>query len=294
MPARVDHVIAASHNLDELERAYTRLGFFVTGGGTHPHLGTRNRIIVLGENYIELLALDVPERASPALRQRLDRGPGWIGFAVQSGDIEAEVAAMRERGVEAFGPNPGRLVAPSGQARSWRVVTANTEDLWQSAEPLPFLIQHDASGERHRQELAGAGGLAPHANGATRVRDVVIAVRDLEDAAQRYALTYDLRPAAPAAAAAAADVGLGARVLDLALDGGREYIRLAQPEGSGIVGDRIAMAGEGLCLVSVLVGGLGQTETFLRGQGVRFTAAEEELTIPAEEAGGAPLRFVAG
>ncbi|HEV8189970.1 MAG TPA: VOC family protein, partial [Ktedonobacterales bacterium] len=112
MPLRIDHVIAASHDLDELERLYAGLGFFVAGGGTHPHLGTRNRIIVLGEGYVELLALDVPERASQALRQRLDRGPGWIGFAVQSDHIELEVAAMRGRGIQVFGPNPGRLVAP--------------------------------------------------------------------------------------------------------------------------------------------------------------------------------------
>lgn len=288
MPLRIDHVIAASHDLDELERVYARLGFFVTGGGTHPHLGTRNRIIVLGEGYVELLALDIPERASPALRQRLDRGPGWIGFAVQSGEIVSEVAAMRERGVQAIGPNSGRLVATNGQARSWRVATVDTEDLWQSAEPVPFLIQHDATGEQHRQELAGAGGLTPHANGAAQLTEAVVAVRDLEEAARRYALTYDLHPAG----AAHSDGSLGARVLDLALDGGRERIRLAQPEEAGIVAERINAAGDGLCLISVAVGDLQQTEEFLRGHVIPFTASEEGLTIPADDAGGASLRFL--
>jgi hypothetical protein len=288
MPLRVDHVIAASLDLNELERAFTRLGFFVTGGGTHPHLGTRNRIIILGEGYVELLALDVPERASQALRQRLDRGPGWIGFAVQSGDIASEAAAMRERGVQVIGPNPGRLVAPNGQARSWRVATVGTEDLWQSAEPLPFLIQHDATGEQHRQELTGMGGLVPHANGATRLADVVVAVRDLDDAVRRYALTYDLHPAR----AAQPDTSLGARVIDLPLDGGRERIRLAQPEGSGIVADRINAAGDGLCLISVAVSDLQRAEEFLRAQKVPFTKTEEAITIPAEAAGDASVWFV--
>jgi hypothetical protein len=288
MPLRIDHVIAASLDLDELERAYARLGFFVTGGGTHPHLGTRNRIIILGEGYVELLALDVAERASQALRQRLDRSPGWIGFAVQSGDIVSEIAAMRERGIQVIGPNAGQLVAPNGQARSWRVATVGTEDLWQSAEPLPFLIQHDATGEQHRQELVGIGGFVPHANGATRLADVVVAVRDLDDAASRYALTYDLHPAT----AAQPDASLGARVLDLPLDGGHERIRLAQPEGSGIVADRINAAGDGLCLISVAVSDFQRTGEFLRGHVIPFTESEEGLTIPADAAGGASLRLL--
>jgi hypothetical protein len=289
MPVRVDHVIAAGPDLAALARAYARLGFHVTGGGTHPHLGTRNRIVVLGEGYVELLALDVPYRASRALRQRIERGPGWIGFAMQSGDIDAEVAAMRQRGARVYGPNPGRLVAPGGQARSWRVAAVDAEDLWQSAEPLPFLIQHDATGERHRQELAGAGGLAPHPNGAVRLAEVVVAVRDLENAALRYAFTYDLQPAATSSS----DAGLGARVLDLPLDGGRERIRLAQPEREGVAADRIAAASEGLCLISVAVDDVRRTAAFLRGQGIRFAETGEGLGVPAEEAGGAALRFVA-
>ncbi len=287
MPLRIDHVIAAGSDLDALERVYTQLGFFVTGGGTHPHLGTRNRIIVLGEGYIELLALDVPERASQVLRQRLERGPGWIGFAVQSSDIETEAVAMRTRGVAVLGPNPGRLVAPNGQARSWRVATVDSEDLWQSAEPLPFLIQHDATGEQHRQELAGVGGLAPHANGVTRLMEVVVAVRDLDDAAKRYAVTYDLHPVTPVQS----DASLGARVLVLLLGGGYEHIRLAQPEGPGIVAHRIDTAGDGLCLISVAVDDLQQTEAFLRSQGNPFALTAATITISADAAGGAALRF---
>lgn len=288
MPLRIDHVIAAGTDLDALEQVYTRLGFFVTGGGTHPHLGTRNRIIVLGEGYIELLALDVPERASQVLRQRLERAPGWIGFAVQAADIEAEAASMRARGVGVLGPNPGRLVAPNGQARSWRVVTVGTADLWQSAEPLPFLIQHDANGEQHRQELAGAGGLASHANGAMRLTEVVVAVRDLDDAVRRYVVTYDLQPVATAQS----DASLGARVLALPLDGGSERILLAQPESPGIVADRIDAAGDGLCLINVATDDLQKTAAFLGKQGVPVTANEEAMTISADAAGGASFRFV--
>lgn len=95
MPTRVDHVIAAASDLPPLEAAFSRLGFHITGGGTHPHLGTRNRITVLGNGYLELLGIADAERASPMLTRRLaSSGSGWVGFALQSGDIAAVTLAV--------------------------------------------------------------------------------------------------------------------------------------------------------------------------------------------------------
>jgi hypothetical protein len=141
MPQRIDHVIIAGPRLEALEDIFARLGFAIVGGGTHPHLGTRNRIIILGKGYIELLTIAGAAYVSPVLRQRIASGVAWVGYALQSGEIEAEARAMRARGVDARGPTAGRLVAPDGSARSWRVVTIGTDDLWAAALPLPFLIQ---------------------------------------------------------------------------------------------------------------------------------------------------------
>lgn len=195
MPARIDHVIIAASDLTQLEETFTRLGFSVVGGGVHPHLGTRNRIIVLGDGYIELLALADAARASAALRERIARGGGWVGYALQSDDIEAEAEAMRERGVDAHGPARGALVAPSGVTRGWRVVTVGVDDLWAAAYPLPFLIQHDSSGEQHRRELAGADDLTPHLNGATHLVGVTLRTTDLSALRERYERVYGLTSA---------------------------------------------------------------------------------------------------
>jgi Glyoxalase-like domain len=195
MPSRIDHVIIAGPDLDTLEERFTRLGFFVTGGGTHPHLGTGNRIIVLGESYIELLSLADTGHASPALRQFIFSGAsqgGWVGYALQSDDIDAETSAMRARGVDARGPTPGRLAAKDGSTRSWRVTTLGSDDLWEAANPLPFLIQHDSVGEAHRLELAGAGGLAAHPNGASHIDAVRIDAKDASALVGRYRAVYDI------------------------------------------------------------------------------------------------------
>ena len=152
MPTRIDHVIVAGRDLAQLEAAFTRLGFNVVGGGQHPHLGTRNRIILLDQGYIELLAIADEQVVSPAVRERIETAPGWIGFALQSANIVAEADGMRARGADIRGPKPGRLVAPNGNVRSWQTVTVGGDDLFSSAEPIPFLIQHHSSGAQHQQE----------------------------------------------------------------------------------------------------------------------------------------------
>lgn len=195
MPTRIDHVIIAAPELAPLEDIFTRLGFTVTGGGAHPHLGTRNRIIVLGEGYIELLALADAARASEALRERIARGGGWIGYALQSDDIAAEAERMRARGVDVRGPARGSLVAPHGMTRGWQVVTVGSDDLWTAALPLPFLIQHDSTGEQHQRELAGEGSLAPHQNSSARLVGVTLTTADLAALRKQYERVYGLTSA---------------------------------------------------------------------------------------------------
>lgn len=192
MPVRIDHMILAGPDLDAMEQTFTRLGFHVTGGGEHPNMGTRNRIILLEDSYIELLTVADPETASPALTGYIAQGGGWIGFALQSSDIATETIAMRRRGVDARGPKPGSLVAPNGATRGWQVTTIGTDDIWQSSFPIPFLIQHNTSGETHRMELAGAGGLAGHPNGASHFISARQVCRDVRDVAARYQQAYNL------------------------------------------------------------------------------------------------------
>jgi hypothetical protein len=289
MPERIDHVIVAAEDLAALEATFRRLGFSVTGGGTHPHLGTRNRIIVLGDGYLELLAIADAARVSSVLASRLSAGEGWVGCVLQSVDITAEVADLRWRGVDVRGPSIGRLVAPAGSARGWRVATVGSDDFWAAVEPLPALIQHDTVGERHRIELAGSEGLARHANGAIGLRDVVIAVASLDEAAQTFADVNDLLATEPAQR----DEALGADVLCLALPSG-ESLQLAQPNGAGLAQRRLDAAGEGICRVSVTGADLAVTSTYLSTQGVPFDAREGALLIAPEASAGAALCLVAG
>ena len=288
MPERIDHVIFAAADLTQLEAAFTRLGFHVVGGGEHPHLGTRNRIIVLDQGYIELLAIADEETVSPAVRERIARAPGWIGFALQSADIAAEAAAMRARGADVRGPMAGRLVAPNGRVRSWQTVTIGGDDLFSVAEPVPFLIQHDSTGEQHLRELAGTDAIEPHPNGAQRLQAVVVAIASLSAAQEIFARDYGLL--APNPGGEVPTLAAEAQALPLPAPG--ERVVPAEPLGAGIASDRLASAGEGVCCVSVGVANLAATREYLQRQGITYHEWDAGLMIPADVTGGGALAFV--
>ena len=273
MPSRIDHVIIAAPDLALLEETFTRLGFSVVGGGVHPHLGTRNRIIILGEGYIELLALADATHASAVLRERIALGGGWVGYALQSDDIAAEALAMRARGVDVRGPSRGSLVAPNGARRGWQVVTIGSDDLWAAALPLPFLIQHDSSGARHQQELAGADNLTPHTNAVTRIVGVTLRATDLAALRERYEQAYALTPT----------VGGPHRSADLAgvtyaLGDTGEWVHLAQPANAPVqvglaTGDDFAMS------VRVSAPDLAAVEHAIWHAGLAVTRHSDALSV---------------
>jgi hypothetical protein len=98
---RIDHVIYATGDLDEAAKRIEReLGLRVAGGGRHEGLGTHNRIVPLGDGYLELLAVADPEEASGsdlgrALTQRIaEIGDGLLGWAVAVDDVAPHAARL--------------------------------------------------------------------------------------------------------------------------------------------------------------------------------------------------------
>src|SRR5690242_16739043 len=105
----IDHVALATADPDataaELE---TRLGLAAAGGGRHDALGTFNRLVWLGDSYLELIGVfDEPlARESwlgvPVLAA-LERGGGLATWVVAVDDLDV---ALR------WGPPDGGLIGP--------------------------------------------------------------------------------------------------------------------------------------------------------------------------------------
>lgn len=138
----VDHALVAVESLDAGMRTYRRLGFQVTRGGSHPNHGTHNALVPLSDGfYLELMGVwDRPlARQHPHTNrvvEALDRDNRLATFALDAGDLDADVASARERGLPISDPVPGERERPDGERVAWR--TAHPDD-----PRLPFLIEDE-------------------------------------------------------------------------------------------------------------------------------------------------------
>ena len=98
MNLALDHIAISATTLEAgaawVEKA---LGVPLAGGGKHPHMGTHNRLLSLGDLYLEVIATD-PSAPNPAWPRWFDldqfRGPprltNWI---CRTDDLDAALAA---------------------------------------------------------------------------------------------------------------------------------------------------------------------------------------------------------
>jgi hypothetical protein len=135
----IDHVLIAVGDLGEAGRVMNeRYGLASIEGGRHPGWGTANRIVPLGDAYLELIAVvDRDEARNSVLGQWVARvAPEQpIGWAVRTDDIET---VARRLGLDV---HAGSRTTPSDTVLRWR--SAGVERAF--AEPaLPFFIEWSA------------------------------------------------------------------------------------------------------------------------------------------------------
>jgi len=135
---QIDHVLIAVPDLGPSVRAVEeQLGMPSLEGGRHPDWGTANRIVPLGEAYLELVAVEDGAAAETVpfgrwvARSTADR-PKPMGWAVRVEHLE-ETADRLELTVES-----GSRARPDGRTISWRAAGIEAA----ASEPsLPFFIE---------------------------------------------------------------------------------------------------------------------------------------------------------
>jgi len=146
---RLDHVIYGTADLDVAQRRIeSELGLEVLPGGRHVGQGSHNRIVPLGDGYLELMAIHDPEEAAtnPFGEVLLEVLPveRLVGWAVLVEDIDAVAQ---------------RLGTPLLTVRRDTLGASVTGVQEALREPtLPFFIGANARGARPG-ELRDAGGL---------------------------------------------------------------------------------------------------------------------------------------
>jgi catechol 2,3-dioxygenase-like lactoylglutathione lyase family enzyme len=287
MLTRIDHVMICVPDLQQGIETYTRLGFTVSPGGVHPGQGTHNAIAFLDEDYLELLSVrDRDEylagHPGGGLLAFLAQGGGCRYVAVQSDNLAADVAQMRQRGVDVSDPRAGARQTPTGQVLHWQAATLGPR------HPLPlFFIEH-LTPLHERRQAAQAG---PHPNGVLRVEHVYIAVPDVAAAAEIYSHVLGMPvPSVQRGAVIKADMA----VFDLGPTG----LTVAQPAEPGPAADALARRGPGPFQVLYRTRSMDAAAGWMADHGVPPPArgirntGEQAMLVHPDEACGVYIGFV--
>ena len=152
---RLDHVVFAVPDLDEAAvRFREAFGLDSTEGGRHERWGTANRIVPLGDQYVELVAV-VDETAARTgfgrgVLERARDGGGWLTIAAVAEDLDAVAARL---GLEI---GSGSRTRPDGEILRWR--SAGLDD--PRREPwMPFFLAWDVPEELHPARARAGHGV---------------------------------------------------------------------------------------------------------------------------------------
>jgi len=165
----IDHVVIATADPDATAAALeSKLGLAATDGGRHDGLGTLNRLIWLGDSYLELVAVFDRDLAGASWLGRpvldaLERGGGLVTWAIAVVGLDD---VMRWGPAGAWvGPIDGERQRPDGAVVRWRL--ARPEAL---SPTSPFLIEHDeTAAEWTPAERAARAGERHPVGGSVRL-----------------------------------------------------------------------------------------------------------------------------
>ncbi|WP_027526817.1 VOC family protein [Bradyrhizobium sp. Ec3.3] len=277
----IDHAVVMVKDLDKAAENYKRLGFTVSPRGTHSaHMGSGNYTIMFDPDYMELLGVLAPTEQNAPARAFLEKhGEGIERIAFTAVDSTAGAEEIRAHGFPPVGPvdfeRPVTLPNGTVSAAKFRVFH------WPVAEAPGgvriFACQHKT------RETVWIPELMTHANGAKRLKQVLIASPEpAKDAAHLSRLIDREAKAEADGAVTVPSGGDRADFVFLTLDQlGKRY------PGVSLAG----LAERGGAALVLASGDLLATEKALGAAATRSGAA---ICVAPAAANGTLLAFVAG
>ncbi|QOZ24505.1 VOC family protein [Bradyrhizobium sp. CCBAU 51753] len=186
----IDHAVVMVKDLDKAAENYKRLGFTVSPRGTHSaHMGSGNYTIMFDPDYMELLGVLTPTEHNAPARSFLEkRGEGIERIAFTAVDSAAGAEEIRARGYTPVGPTDFErpVTLPDGTVSAAKFRTFQ----WPTAEAPGgvriFACQHKT------RETVWIPELMTHANGAKRLKQVLIVSPDAATDAAHLAKMIDI------------------------------------------------------------------------------------------------------
>ena len=235
----IDHlVIAVADPDDAAAQLEAQLGLEATGGGRHDTLGTFNRLVWLGDTYLELIGVfswTLAERSwmGPPLLRTLDDGGGLATWAIATDGLEGDLGGLRDTGSDLGDPVAGERRQADGAVVRWRLAAPR---LLGPSEP-PFLIEHDPASAEWAAADRAARRTQEHAiGGPVRLEVLELTVNDVNGTIQRFLRTTGLRFRPSLAGGGARDSNVGGQLVRLRPRrgaSGAAVVRLTAPVADG-------------------------------------------------------------
>lgn len=175
----LDHVGVVSRDLSGLAGQFERLGFLLTPFARQSDGRIGNRCAMLRNGYIELLAVVDPRAGSATLDRLLARYAGIHILAFAMADEQATLARLDRADMAASGVTQLDRAIDDSNPHGPRARFAFI--------PIPDQTEGRVNLVRHlTPELLWQDRLLRHANNATALADVMLAVADPAEAAARF------------------------------------------------------------------------------------------------------------
>lgn len=172
----IDHAVVMVKDLDKAAENYKRLGFTVSPRGTHSaHMGSGNYTIMFDPDYMELLGvLNPTEHNAPARAYLEKNGEGIERIAFTAVDSADGAEEIRARGYPPVGPTDFErpVNMPDGSISAAKFRTFQWPTTEAPGGVRIFACQHKT------RETVWIPELMKHANGAKRLKQVLMVAAD--------------------------------------------------------------------------------------------------------------------
>lgn len=270
----LDHVVInARERLDDALACYRRLGFQLTPRGYHT-LGSMNHLAIFGTEYLELIGL-----GPNATRTDLLRFPaGLDGLVFGTEDSLGVHAALKAAGVP--------VADPTEFSRPVALPEGNADAKFRTVRLLPDAAPYGRLYFCHHftRNLVWRDEWRRHPNGTIGVVRAVICAADPTNAAQLFRTMFGPEAIRPTADGCSVLIGLSR--FDIVTP--RALAATFGAAAPDPLGRTDYMAG-----LTLRVADLERTAGVLTSAGVAITRASERILVPAREAFGTTIEFVA-
>lgn len=279
----INHAGIVVRDLDATTARYQAMGFTLTPFSPHSgawkpgepvtQLGSGNRCVMFGRNYLEILANTDPARPSARLEGYLKSHQGGHIICFNAEDLPALERRLVAAGFGTSGvlPLQREIDTPEGMqtAKFERMQFAPDE----SPEGYIQAARHLTPQHIYQPRYTG------HANGCTELASVVVVVTELQRFSQRYEGYTQVRPQ------------LQDGVARFALPAfSRVELMMPQAALAHLPGTLYPPL-PGIAAVSFHCPDLAAQAQRLRAQRIPFAEAAGRLVVPAEEASGIAIVF---